>query len=59
MVACSAFKLGLAAAGVLYAPVSPAYSLVSQDFSTLRHVARVLTPGLVYASDARYAPALC
>src|SRR4051812_39633321 len=52
--------LGLAAqyAGVLYAPVSPAYSLVSQDFSTLRHVARTLTPGLVYASDARFAPAL-
>ena len=52
--------LALAAqyAGVLYAPVSPAYSLVSQDFSTLGHVARALTPGLVYASDARYAHAL-
>jgi feruloyl-CoA synthase len=52
--------LALAAqyAGVLYAPVSPAYSLVSQDFGTLAHVAGVLTPGLVYAADARYAPAL-
>jgi len=52
--------LALAAqyAGVLYAPVSPAYSLVSRDFGTLGHVARSLTPGLVYAADARYAPAL-
>ena len=52
--------LALAAqyAGVLYSPVSPAYSLVSQDFGTLRQVARVLTPGLVYAADARFAHAL-
>ena len=52
--------LALAAqyAGVLYAPISPAYSLVSQDFGTLRHVAGTLTPGLVYAADARYAHAL-
>src|SRR4051812_30385437 len=52
--------LALAAqyAGVLYAPVSPAYSLVSRDFGTLRHVAQTLTPGLVYAADGRFAPAL-
>lgn len=52
--------LALAAqyAGVLYAPVSPAYSLVSRDFGTLRHVARTLTPGLVYAADGRFAPAV-
>src|SRR4051794_30651444 len=52
--------LALAAqyAGVLHAPISPAYSLVSQDLGTLRHVARVLTPGLVYAADARYVHAL-
>ena len=52
--------LALAAqyAGVLHAPVSPAYSLVSRDFGTLGHVARVLTPRLVYAADARYAHAL-
>ena len=52
--------LALAAqyAGILYAPVSPAYSLVSQDFGTLGHVARVLTPGLVYAADAKYHRAL-
>jgi feruloyl-CoA synthase len=53
--------LGLAAqiAGVPYAPVSPAYSLVSTDFEKLRYVMRSLTPGLVYASDgARYAAAI-
>ena len=52
--------LALAAqyAGVLYAPVSPAYSLISRDFGTLGHVARLLTPRLIYASDARFAPAL-
>jgi feruloyl-CoA synthase len=52
--------LALAAqyAGVLYAPVSPAYSLVSRDFGTLAHVMRVLTPGLVYAADGRFAAAL-
>src|SRR4051812_14046499 len=52
--------LALAAqyAGVLYAPVSPAYSLVSRDLGTLRQIAQVLTPGLVYAADARYVHAL-
>jgi feruloyl-CoA synthase len=52
--------LALAAqyAGILFAPVSPAYSLVSRDFRTLGHVARTLTPGLVYAADDRFAPAL-
>ena len=52
--------LALAAqyAGVLFAPVSPAYSLISKDFGTLGHVARLLTPGLVYAADARFGPAL-
>jgi feruloyl-CoA synthase len=52
--------LALAAqyAGVLFAPVSPAYSLVSRDLRTLGHVARVLTPGLVYAADARFTSAV-
>ncbi|WP_342364399.1 feruloyl-CoA synthase [Terrarubrum flagellatum] len=47
--------LGLAAlyVGVPYAPVSPAYSLVSTDFAKLRHVVGLLTPGLVYADDGR------
>jgi feruloyl-CoA synthase len=46
--------LGLAAlyVGIPYCPVSPAYSLVSSDHGKLRHVAELLTPGLVYADDA-------
>ena len=53
--------LSLAAqhAGILYAPVSPAYSLLSTDFGTLRHVMRILTPGLVFADDrAKFARAI-
>ena len=38
--------------GIPYAPVSPAYSLVSTDFGALKHVLGLLTPGLVFASDA-------
>ncbi|REE07391.1 trans-feruloyl-CoA synthase [Paraburkholderia sp. BL27I4N3] len=44
--------LGAMWAGVPYAPVSPAYSLVSKDFGKLRHIFQVLTPGLVFAADA-------
>ena len=45
--------------GVPTAPISPAYSLVSRDFGKLRHTLKVITPGLVFASDGiRYAPAL-
>jgi feruloyl-CoA synthase len=44
--------------GVPYAPVSPAYSLISADFGKLRHIVRLLTPGLVFAADGeRYAKA--
>lgn len=38
-------------AGVPYCPVSPAYSLVSRDYGKLRHIANILSPGLVFASD--------
>lgn len=38
-------------AGVPYAPISPAYSLVSGDFGKLRHAINVLTPGLLFVSD--------
>jgi feruloyl-CoA synthase len=38
--------------GVPYAPVSPAYSLISTDFGALKHVLALLTPGLVFVSDA-------
>ena len=45
--------LGLAAlyAGIPYAPLSPAYSLISSDFGKLRHIIELLTPGLVFAAD--------
>jgi feruloyl-CoA synthase len=45
--------LGLAAmyVGIPYAPVSPAYSLISADFGKLRYIINLLTPGLVFASD--------
>ncbi|MCO8166998.1 feruloyl-CoA synthase [Pseudomonas sp. 21LCFQ02] len=44
--------LGAMYAGVPYCPVSPAYSLLSQDFAKLRHVCEVLQPGLVFVSDS-------
>ena len=45
--------LALAAmyAGIPYAPVSPAYSLMSSDFGKLRAIIGLLTPGLVFAAD--------
>lgn len=50
--------LGAMWAGVPFAPISSAYSLISQDYGKLRHIAGVVTPGLVFASDARYAKAI-
>ena len=38
-------------AGIPYAPISPAYSLVSSDLKRLRQCFDLLTPGLVFASD--------
>ncbi len=37
--------------GIPYAPISPAYSLMSSDFGKLRAIVGLLTPGLVFASD--------
>ena len=51
-------SLGCVLAGVPFAPISPAYSLVSRDFEKLRHVLAVTTPGLVFASDDRYVSAI-
>src|SRR5215510_5338470 len=47
--------IGLAAlyVGIPYVPISPAYSLISQDFGKLRHVFELLTPGLVFAGDGK------
>jgi feruloyl-CoA synthase len=53
--------LALAAmhAGVPYAPISPAYSLVSADHAKLGYVLGLLTPGLVFAANGeRYAKAI-
>ena len=51
--------LGAMYAGIPYAPVSPAYSLLSSDFGKLRAVFDLLTPGLVFVCDrAAYAKAL-
>ncbi|MGH6664894.1 MAG: AMP-binding protein, partial [Pseudolabrys sp.] len=45
--------LGLAAmyVGIPYAPISPAYSLLSSDFGKMRTIIDLLTPGLVFAND--------
>ena len=43
--------LGAMYAGIPYAPISPAYSLVSTDFAKLRHIVGLLTPGLVFATS--------
>ena len=50
--------LGAMLAGVPYASISPAYSLMSQDFGKLRHIIGMLTPGLVFASGTNYARAI-
>ena len=50
--------LGCMVAGVPFVPTSPPYSLISQDYDKLKHVLRTVTPGLVFASDARYAKAI-
>ncbi|MDG1116663.1 MAG: feruloyl-CoA synthase [Flavimaricola sp.] len=53
--------LGIACAyvGIPYAPVSPAYSLVSKDHAKLRDIAATLKPGAIYADDGvAFGPAL-
>lgn len=50
--------LGAMYVGVPYAPVSPAYSLLSTDFAKLRFIRDLLTPGLVFAKGAQFRPAL-
>jgi feruloyl-CoA synthase len=51
--------LGAMLAGVPIAPVSPAYSLLSEDHAQLRYIFEMVRPGLVYAADgSRFAKAL-
>ncbi len=42
--------LGGLIAGVTVVPVSPAYSLMSKDYGKVKHIARLVRPGLVYAA---------
>jgi feruloyl-CoA synthase len=44
--------LGAMYAGVPYAPLAPAYSLVAREYSTLRLIVDAVRPGLVFAADA-------
>ena len=51
--------LGAMHVGIPVAPISPAYSLMSQDFGKLKHIFELVRPGLVFAADpAKFAPAL-
>jgi feruloyl-CoA synthase len=50
--------LGAMWAGVPYTPVSPAYSLLSQDHAKLKFILGTLTPGMVFASGPAYAKAI-
>ncbi|MDF2467522.1 MAG: trans-feruloyl-CoA synthase, partial [Ramlibacter sp.] len=51
--------LGCLVAGVPAVPTSPPYSLISTDYSKLRHVLATTTPGLVFAADGtRYGKAI-
>ncbi len=50
--------LGAMWAGVPVAPISPAYSLLSQDFGKLRHIVGVLTPGAVFAASPAFSAAI-
>jgi feruloyl-CoA synthase len=43
--------LGAMYVGIPYAPISPAYSLLSADFVKLRAIFELLTPGLVFVSS--------
>jgi feruloyl-CoA synthase len=45
--------------GVAYASISQAYSLISQDHGKLRHIVKLMTPGLVFAAHGeRFAKAI-
>lgn len=51
--------LGCLYVGIPYAPISPAYSLISSDFGKLRYILDLLTPGMVFACDGQqYAKAI-
>lgn len=37
--------------GIPYSPISPPYSLLSDDFGKLRHTLQLMTPGLIFAQN--------
>lgn len=39
--------------GIPYSPISPPYSLVSDDLGKLRHTLQLMTPGLIFAQNGR------
>lgn len=43
--------LGAMYAGVPYAPIAPAYSLMVREYTTLQTLVRTMRPGLIFASD--------
>ncbi|NMG40308.1 AMP-binding protein [Chelativorans sp. ZYF759] len=43
--------LGGMAAGVPFSAISPAYSLVSTDHAKLKHIFKLLTPGMVFVAE--------
>jgi feruloyl-CoA synthase len=45
--------MGALYAGCAYAPVSPAYSLISSDHSKLKYMIELLTPGLIFVADGK------
>jgi len=53
--------LGLACSyvGIPYAPVSPAYSLVSKDHAKLRDIAQTIQPGAIFADNGTAFAAAC
>src|SRR5438874_618361 len=51
--------LGAMHVGIPVAPISPAYSLMSQDYGKLKHIFELVPAGLVYVSDpVKFASAL-
>ncbi|HET7524535.1 MAG TPA: feruloyl-CoA synthase [Burkholderiaceae bacterium] len=50
--------MGALWAGVPFVPVSPAYSLLSNDHAKLKHILGTVTPGLVFATDPSYGRAI-
>lgn len=54
LLACAAMHVGIP-----YVPVSPSYALLSEDFVKLRHVVKLVTPGMLFVDEeARFNRAL-